>query len=486
MKDKNIFDILGNAEDDSMERLTEKCPDITDEQLEKIIAMSEKKYNAKKEELLKGRTEKDNNIKMTENDVVEGVERAEHLRRPVWFGPLCTAASLILVAGVVLGSMVMFRKNKTGKIDTGVIEPAVTATTTQVSGTTNISTDKNGSTITTTVTTSSVVSGTSIDNAVSNDPENAEELKKIAGEWKYQSSYHNYIPGGIEDHGTVVIKEDGTYTYTDENGNKETGTVILSVEGNGDSKVRYAGFMKGDEFRFGGYCYDEWMSIGDKGASRLVRGSMADTSKDAEYISYQNTANDLIEKYYDMQPQFLLRFEGFVDMNDTVTFKIATPYNQGEITDVVFARISGNGLELNSIEEIENYRRTVYSSNFKEASTSVSYAIIDDKYNSGDYIDESDVPLSIYYKGYILYRGNLYANTEPAAVGWIGHTSYNAPIVIKNVTSTSFRAYAPCIMGENNKRCDIVDFVIDPSCGEWRIDAFKTDDFSVYGENVFN
>ena len=80
----------------------------------------------------------------------------------------------------------------------------------------------------------------------------------------------------------------------------------------------------------------------------------------------------------------------------------------------------------------------------------------------------------------------MYANTEPPAVGWIGYKAYNAPIVIKNVTSTSFRAYAPCIMGENNNRCDIVDFVIDPSCGEWRIDAFKTDDFSVYVENVFN
>ena len=102
MKEKNIFDILGNAEDDSMERLTDKCPEITEEQLNKILSLSEKKYKVKKKEILKDRTEKDNNIKMTENDVVEGVER---VRRPVWLAPLCSVASLILVAGVVLGTL---------------------------------------------------------------------------------------------------------------------------------------------------------------------------------------------------------------------------------------------------------------------------------------------------------------------------------------------------------------------------------------------
>ena len=48
MKEKKLFDILGNAEDDSMERLTDKCPEITDAQLDKILAMSERKYKMKK------------------------------------------------------------------------------------------------------------------------------------------------------------------------------------------------------------------------------------------------------------------------------------------------------------------------------------------------------------------------------------------------------------------------------------------------------
>jgi hypothetical protein len=47
MKDKEIFDILENAENESMERLIDKCPEIPDEQLDRILAMSEKKFRDK-------------------------------------------------------------------------------------------------------------------------------------------------------------------------------------------------------------------------------------------------------------------------------------------------------------------------------------------------------------------------------------------------------------------------------------------------------
>ena len=36
MRKKNIFDVLENAENDSMERLIDKCPEISDEQLDRI------------------------------------------------------------------------------------------------------------------------------------------------------------------------------------------------------------------------------------------------------------------------------------------------------------------------------------------------------------------------------------------------------------------------------------------------------------------
>ena len=48
MKDEKIFDILERAEDDSMDRLIGKCPEISDNELDKILEMSERKYNMKK------------------------------------------------------------------------------------------------------------------------------------------------------------------------------------------------------------------------------------------------------------------------------------------------------------------------------------------------------------------------------------------------------------------------------------------------------
>ena len=44
MREKDLFDILENAENDSMERLIDKCPELSDEQLDRILAMSEKKF----------------------------------------------------------------------------------------------------------------------------------------------------------------------------------------------------------------------------------------------------------------------------------------------------------------------------------------------------------------------------------------------------------------------------------------------------------
>ncbi|WP_295067510.1 hypothetical protein [Ruminococcus sp.] len=488
MKEKNIFDILGNAEDDSMERLTDKCPEITEEQLNKILSLSEKKYKVKKKEILKDRTEKDNNIKMTENDVVEGVER---VRRPVWLAPLCSAASLILVAGIVLGSMTMFRKDKNGKIDTGVIEPAVTATTSQVSGTTNISTDKNGSTITTTVTTASSSETTDKggDTVVVTDGSGTvdELVKGLAGQWKYQESQYNFIPGSITEKGTVVINEDGTYSY---NGTNETGTVKIGVEEFGGSSLKTVSFYNGSSYSFGGYYRDnEWISLGNGGVSRLVRGSKADTSKDAEYISYQNTAKDLIEKYYDTHYQIMFRFPQYRNMNDTITFNLKDPNIQDGVRDVTYARITGKGLELNSKADVENYARRTYSDSLAAKQLEYlndDYAVISDTYKNGDHIEETGVALEdlLVFKNFIIYKGNMYVNTSSVQAGWLGYTAADKPIIIKDITSTSFRAYAPGIWGENNMACDIVDFVFEPSVNGWRINNLQPDNYSVYGENL--
>ncbi len=496
MKDKNLFDIFGNAEDDSMERLTDKCPEITEEQLDRIIAMSEKKYKVKKKEILKERAEKDNNITMTENDVVEGVER---VRRPVWLAPLCSAASIILVAGVVLGSLTMFRKDKNGKIDTGVIEPAVTATTTQISGTTHISTDKNGSTITTTVTTTSLSkttgkadgTGAAGGGASGGSASENEEMKALAGQWTLQQSQYDFIPGSITNIGTFVINEDGTYKYINGSEDNETGTVKIGVEEFGGSSFKTVDFYNGSSYRFNGYYRsNEWISNGNGNITRLVRGSKADTSKDAEYTKYQNIAGDLIEKYYDTWYNIQFRFLQYRNMNDTITFNLRDPNITDGVRDVTFARITGKGLELNSIADVENYARKVCSDSWeaKEFRDFINnYAEVSDTYKNGDHIEETSDNYNdlLVFKNFIIYKGNMYVNTSSVQAGWQGHVPPKAPTIIKNITSTSFRAYYPSfISSESYPSCDVVDFIIDSGSGDWRVNEFKTDDYSVYGENL--
>ena len=123
MNKKNIFDMLENAEDDSMHELTENCPEIGGEQFEKLLAGSERKYKMKKEEI--ERTRKDNNISGNEY-TVSGVDR---VKRPVWLTPLVTAASLVLVTGAVISSVLFLNRN--GGINGGdSVTPAATAVVT--------------------------------------------------------------------------------------------------------------------------------------------------------------------------------------------------------------------------------------------------------------------------------------------------------------------------------------------------------------------
>ncbi|MBR5683945.1 MAG: hypothetical protein IKW96_11840 [Ruminococcus sp.] len=105
MKKKNIFDILENAEDELMDDFTDMSPGISDDQLEKLLAVSERNYRMKKKEI--ERTRKDND---TEGEyTVSGVDR---IKRPVWLTPLITAASVVLIAGAVIGSVSLMKNNR--------------------------------------------------------------------------------------------------------------------------------------------------------------------------------------------------------------------------------------------------------------------------------------------------------------------------------------------------------------------------------------
>lgn len=134
MNNKNIFDVLANAEDDTMNRLTDKCPEITDAQLERLLARSERKYNDKKKEM--DNMQNTRSITMTEYDEVSGVEK----HRPAWIRTMCTAASVFLALGVVVGS-VSFLKRGTNDINNGgESDPFAAVSSTAVSTTTGTGT----------------------------------------------------------------------------------------------------------------------------------------------------------------------------------------------------------------------------------------------------------------------------------------------------------------------------------------------------------
>ncbi len=123
MKDKNLFDMLENAEDDTMEKLTENCPEISDAKLEELLAETERRYTMKKKEIEKIR---ENTNTMNNEDSVSGVDR---VKRPSWLRPLALAASVVLIAGTVVGSVALMKNAKPDK-NTKSEAAATTQTTT--------------------------------------------------------------------------------------------------------------------------------------------------------------------------------------------------------------------------------------------------------------------------------------------------------------------------------------------------------------------
>lgn len=121
MKKKNIFDILENTEDDIVDTITGLSPELDEAKFEKLFARSERNYKIKMNEM--ERTMRENII---EENAVSGVDR---VRRPMWIRSITTAASVVLIAGVVIGSVAfMHGGRKTSRGGSSI--PAVTAVTT--------------------------------------------------------------------------------------------------------------------------------------------------------------------------------------------------------------------------------------------------------------------------------------------------------------------------------------------------------------------
>ena len=251
MKEKNLFDILENAENDSMDRLIDKCPEISDEQLDRILEMSERKYTMKKGE--KMNTE--SNIEMTGNNVVAGVERVS---RPSWIRPLSMAASVVLVAGIIVGSTALIKKNSKKPEDNMIVTPGATVTSaiTKATETTEITTEAS---------TTEMTTFNSFDDT---------DLKPFAGKWKFIASETNNVDVDGKTIGYIEINENGTYKLFGTDGSVETGTVSRSFEEIAGTKITKLDFTGGMPLETGSYYYDETLDVlhfGNGDAARLIR-----------------------------------------------------------------------------------------------------------------------------------------------------------------------------------------------------------------------
>lgn len=137
-KINNIFDCLENAEGRDMERITNKTPQLDSKQIDRILEMSERKYNIKK------RNEINTNYSDGEGyqTAAEGVE--EYSKRPIWMRYAAAAAALVLTGGIVAASMsILKNRNSVPNVPT---VPNIAATTVV---TTAVTTDEESAELTT-------------------------------------------------------------------------------------------------------------------------------------------------------------------------------------------------------------------------------------------------------------------------------------------------------------------------------------------------
>lgn len=102
------------------------------------------------------------------------------------------------------------------------------------------------------------------------------DISELVGQWKYQIAPEGKnITVGATDNGTIDIKSDGTYIYTDLDGNNHSGTVKVDYDTfGGDYSVPFFAFYEGDQFFIGCYCHESHSDVymtGNGGMSQIVR-----------------------------------------------------------------------------------------------------------------------------------------------------------------------------------------------------------------------
>ena len=110
--------------------------------------------------------------------------------------------------------------------------------------------------------------------AVSTDDKT--DISNIVGHWKYQIAEEGKnVTESVIDSGFIDVKDDGTFVYTDLEGNAQTGTVKVEYDTfGGTDNVPFFAFYGDNEFYIGCYCHQNDSDVyitGNGGMSQLVR-----------------------------------------------------------------------------------------------------------------------------------------------------------------------------------------------------------------------
>ena len=102
------------------------------------------------------------------------------------------------------------------------------------------------------------------------------DISELVGQWKYQIAPEGMnITAGVTDNGVIDIKSDGTYVYTDLDGNSHSGTVKVDYDTfGGTDSVPFFAFYEGEKFFIGCYCHDTHSDVymtGNGGMSQITR-----------------------------------------------------------------------------------------------------------------------------------------------------------------------------------------------------------------------
>lgn len=118
MKKKNVFE---NTENMILDKMSQEFPVLTDEEKERIFAMSERKYN-----ISKNNEDVNNKFEDFDTDTNNEVKGVEQYSQPMWYRIISVAAAAVLTFGGVAGSM-MLMKHGSRNIPTTEVEETTSA-----------------------------------------------------------------------------------------------------------------------------------------------------------------------------------------------------------------------------------------------------------------------------------------------------------------------------------------------------------------------